>query len=533
VGVTNQPTTGATPAASPPAPPNEQILRDPNWAQRYADFTDRHRKPLLIILFLFLLCGFNGQWHLGPDSGLYLSLGQNLANGRGYTYHGLPHGMVYPGLPYALATLFKIFHSQNAVIAAADALMLACGLGVLAATYRLVDLAFNRPSAVIVTLGVGITREFYRYCFEILTDMPFLLGVMMFLAGQEAIFQSIDQHHRKIRWFDWTLLIVGLIIAITTRPTMIGLLTVWIVSMIWTAIRKKNLRPIALITTIVIAALIALFIRFDPRHAVNAIRSESYETTVLNDLTSNLQHRLSVDVPANFVDLFALSAARSAFGMPLGTWWINAIFGSIILAASLALIRKRLLWALWIAVTLAILILIQSHDRYMLEILPLLVLGWWRLMLTMNRLLPRKLGNAIFILMLILGTLPNMVQSGAIALHQRLISFSPQFRDPEFQVAIPLAQDLKKFTTPDEIIFCPIKLSRILTFLANRNVYEATDPGNGEFSTHPSWVIYDPTDLQLRIWLTTHQVQLNPKPIATISRGKISPLELLQTKLNP
>ena len=34
------------------------------------------------------LLGFNGQWLIEPDGGLYLNLARNLALGRGYTYGG-------------------------------------------------------------------------------------------------------------------------------------------------------------------------------------------------------------------------------------------------------------------------------------------------------------------------------------------------------------------------------------------------------------------------------------------------------------
>jgi hypothetical protein len=503
--------------------------REKRWCHFVAALADQYRKPLLIVLVLFYFCGFNGQWQLGPDSALYLSLARNIALGRGYTYHGIPHTMVYPGLPYALALFFKLFRSTSAAIVAADVLMLLCGFGVLAATYRLVLLAFGRPSAVMVTLGLGITREFYRYCFEILTDMPFLLGVTLFLAGQEAIFQSQAQIHRKIRWFDWAFLIGGLGIAISTRPNMIGLLLVWISSILWSAIRNKNARPMAILMTCIGLLVTALFVHFDPRHAGGTTPTDSYENTVLNDLTRDFSHRLTVDVPANIHDLFGASAARAAFGMPLGSWWINALFGTLIISAALALFRKRFLWGAWVAITILTVIFIQSHDRYMLQILPFIVLGWWRLLVALNEILPRKIGNGLLVLCLALGTIPNMLQCGNIVLNQHARPFIAKYRDGEYQAYVQLAQKLPEFAPPQSVILGPSRVGRILTFLSDRNVFETDEPGFGNLAAKPPLVILDPDDLDFRVWLKSQSFVLDANPLLSISRGKSAPLQLFAT----
>ena len=52
---------------------------------------DRYRWFVLGLIAVIYLAGFNGQWHVGADSALYVSLGRNLATGEGYTYQGEPH----------------------------------------------------------------------------------------------------------------------------------------------------------------------------------------------------------------------------------------------------------------------------------------------------------------------------------------------------------------------------------------------------------------------------------------------------------
>src|SRR4051794_38090377 len=67
------------------------------------NWSDAHRRKLFVAVLALYLLAFNGQWRVDADSALYLTLGRNLAEGRGYTYHGLPHSLAYPGMPWLLA----------------------------------------------------------------------------------------------------------------------------------------------------------------------------------------------------------------------------------------------------------------------------------------------------------------------------------------------------------------------------------------------------------------------------------------------
>jgi hypothetical protein len=69
-----------------------------------------------------------------------------------------------------------------------------------------------------MTVALALSRTFYRYCFELLSDVPFLVGVMAFLVGYEAIFfRRYDRDVRdgtpdpaaKPSAWDWALLFGG------------------------------------------------------------------------------------------------------------------------------------------------------------------------------------------------------------------------------------------------------------------------------------------------------------------------------------
>jgi hypothetical protein len=490
---------------------------DSRWSDLFADWIAAHSRVLWILAILSYFASFNGLWQMTPDSALYLSLGRNIAGGHGYTYNGAPHDMVYPGLPYVLAGLYKILGSDARVIAAADLLTLLAGLLTLAATFRLVRLALDRTTAHVVALGLAGVHEFYRYCYTILTDIPFLLGVMCLMAGHEAIFGSSE---RKSRWYDWALLLAGMILAIVMRPNMIGLLCVWIGVLIWTAWRRPPRRKAALTLVEITAALGLLFISLDPRHILSGSASSSYERIVLLDLTTNLGQRLRIDAVANCKNLFGMTAARAAFGVPLGLWWINAILGTAALTAGLALFRVRALWGWWIMVTLATLILIVSHDRYMLQISPLLVLGWWRFLSWLNRRIPGAVGNWVFAILLASGVLGNVLQQGNIMLHQHLRPFYAYYAGGDYFGYPQMGKNISELTGPDDLVICAIRRSHVLTFLSHRTVIEYTDPEAQNLSSGSLVIVFDPDDANFSQWLITNHISLEKTPLATFPRGE-------------
>jgi hypothetical protein len=474
------------------------------------DRVDRWRRPIFALIVVTYLAGFNGLWQIEPDSGLYLTLGRNLATGLGYTYRGAPHALAYPGFPLALAGLCRLFPAH--LILAADGLILLCALASLALTYRLIDLAYDRATAIVVTGGVAVAHEFYRYSYEILTDMPFLMGVMAVLAGHEAIFH---RRHGKPRWWDWALLAGGLAVVITTRPTMIGLLAAWMTAMLCTTLRQRKWGA-ALAGTLLGLIAISLFLFFDPRRIAGAGPAGDYERGAFSVLTHGFWRWMSVEGAANVKDLFGLTAARAMFGMPLGTWWLNAIFGAVVLAGGVALLGERLLWGLWVILTLVMLVVLMSHDRYFVQILPLMVLGWWRILRRVNLRLPARAGNYLFGLLLLLGVGPNAVLVADVILHQHEKPFLAYYKEGRFPAYVEMAQALPKYTSPHDTVLCPMKFSRAMTFLSDRWVYEMNEPIPAE--PNHLFVILDPADADYRRWLEQQGIVMVGQPLASKSR---------------
>jgi hypothetical protein len=210
---TDVPRLGYATAPAEPAGPSGATAAALGGNPRACDgllaFADRHRGKLFLALGLFYLLAFSGQWRPEPDSALYLTIGRNLALGEGYTYHGQSHRLVFPGIPLLFAGLFKLFGTASLV--PHHVVMLALGAAALGLTYRLFLLHAGRPMAVLVTFLVGVSQTFYRYNFELLSDLPFMLAVMAFLVGYEGV---VHRHAHddptptvyprgKPRLFDW------------------------------------------------------------------------------------------------------------------------------------------------------------------------------------------------------------------------------------------------------------------------------------------------------------------------------------------
>lgn len=473
--------------------------------QGLLELLDRWRIIVFLGIAAAYLLGFNGQWLVEPDGGLYLNLARSLALGRGYTYGGLRHDTVYPGFPVALAGLYRLFPSH--IIFAADVFILACAVATLALVYRLILLAYDRPTAVLVTLGVGLSHEFFQYSFEILTDIPFLMGVMAVLAGHEAVFGP----RAKPKWWDWALLVAGAIVAISTRPTMMALLAAWMVALLYAAIFQKNWK--AGVAIVLGAGIVGAFLIFDPRRAAGHGIAGGYEEYAITELSQ--VHVLWLNARENIRALLDPILAKTAFGMRLWPAWVSALAGIIAAAAAVAVIAKRLLWGLWVILTLAMVVLFVSNDRYLLPIVPMIVLGWWNLVRAINRRWPDRFGNAMAAFCLTVSMAPNIAQVCGVIYRQRASPFLVDYKGGKYEAFNRIAPDVARETEPDDLVLCPPKSARMIAFLADRMCFE-------ENESYPAavhlFVIVDPADGEYVRWLSEEHIQPDGPVLASVAR---------------
>ena len=508
---------------------------EPSWwsppdSRQVLTWVDRHRVKLFIVVGLLYLLAFNGRWRLDADSALYLTIGRNLAEGRGYTYHGLPHSLAYPGMPWLFAGLFKVFGTDT--VLPADVVMLACALATLALTYRLFLLHAGRPTAVLMTLALAVSRTFFRYSFELLSDMPFLMGVTAFLAGYESVFhrrydvgtdggqtESVAPRARP-RWYDALLLLAGLGVAMVTRPTMWALLAAVVATVVLSLFTRPLRRGWVLVGAGFVAATITagvLFYALDPRRGDHQADAGDYERVFLRTLTQDPAGLVRNMLGRNLPEVLHPGAAEAVFGVDWGhlgfasPYWIPmGIVPSLLsIGAGLWLFRRRLLWGMWVAMTVAMMLATLVEVRYFLQALPLLLYGWWLLLSWADSKARERFSETRWYFL----TLPmaaflalvaiNAGRSMYLVIEQRSTPFIDHYRRGKYAL-VPKLTELLRAQTPDAawVLVPERQLGRILTYTSGRY---AVEPGPVTQLDPDTQVVYvlEPMDDAARQWLAS------------------------------
>jgi len=140
------------------------------------------------------LAGVNDHWAMKPDSGLYMSLGRSLAEGRGMEFNGKQFWGIPPLVPFLIAGCRLLTGDHFWLI---NLVMALAGLGVVLLAMLTVrrlcaDLPEPRRTGFVlgVTLAVGLSARLYIDSTRILTDVPFallaMLGLYAFVRGSRG-----------------------------------------------------------------------------------------------------------------------------------------------------------------------------------------------------------------------------------------------------------------------------------------------------------------------------------------------------------
>jgi len=478
---------------------------------------DRYRWWFLGVMILFYLAAFNGQWRLEPDSALYLTIGRNLAEGHGYIYHGQINQVAYPGLPYLWAGVFKLFGTHH--LWPAQAVMLLIGFVSLGLWYRLVWLHAGRAMAVLMTCMVGMTETVFRYAFELRNDLPFLAGVMAFLAGYEGLRQ---QNERRVMptMVNVFLLVAGLAMAVVMRPAMWALLGAVLLTAIWAILRQRQCRIRRVMVLLLAVGIVAAFYLLDPRRHTGSGAMGAYEESLVESATDRLMPTLQSAIGENLPKFFSTLVTDAAFGTSLGAKWLNVAVSLAVIGAGIALMKRRPLWGLLVVLTVAMIVLVpRPQARYLLAVLPLLAYGWWRMIVWLERKLPRPWGAVVFGLLLALWVVPNLAKVVEMVYEQRQVPFLAHYKNGQFLHVGELADAVRQNVSEPMPVVAPMRMGRILTYLSHRRVVEAK-----EFSFYEAWparffVILPPApnELDLLQLIEQHGIMLSPS-LATVSQ---------------
>lgn len=490
------PLSSATQPAVEAGQPSPQTLVD--WTPSWAPIVLKLRPWLVGVWLLVHLAAFNGQWRIGLDSAQYRAIGHSLAIGEGYAVLGESHDKVYPGLPILLAGLERAFGPD--AVWPGIVTMLLISVGVVLLTYRLMRSVLPDWAATIVAAGVAFNWRFVQQGHELMTDLPFLLGVMIALVGLEAVVGGPGRTGmRSTSWpkiAGWLVLAaVGFVLALSMRPTAWVLAVaaaLWATGIAIAGLRSRETaqrrRGIAAAVTLCVVVLTGIVFRlFDPRSALSD--RGSYERELLERLHQLVNEpSLWLDrLPAVAIEIFDQDIARLFFGERVEI--LNVVFTiAILVGVFLLAVRRddpslrRPLWTLVVAVLMGTLFMLSSEARYWLMVLPILWVGWLMIVFrTGVRLLATMRSRSVFAGVLIAAVfVGNGIHIGKLIYEQRSTPFLRHYKDGVYAPLAEFAQLMRTDTPPDAIFVGP--QAPVLSYLSERRVRSQRDLNFGEIT---------------------------------------------------
>ena len=400
-------------------------------AARVLAWVDRRRRWVLVSVVVLYAAGFTGKWRVAPDSGLYMSLGRNLAEGHGFVYQGAAHTRYEPGLPLVIAASFRVFGHDPDHYAPLLVFILACSLSAVWLTYRIMLRHAGRPTAVLVAALFAACETCLRYGFQIVTDTPFLVAMLVYLLGYERLVgrraptaadASPDRlpRARPFDWAAWAMLAAATFVMAVFRPTIITFVGAVGLATAWHLVRGPDRARHVLIGLVTLACFLG-FRAVDPRrqHAdATPAREQRLKSLLTTDRAFAIDRIVRDTVPAFVEEILP----EAVFGIELGTG-VDTAVALALMAAGIGLFRRRALWGIWCAATFAQCMFWLPRERYVLPVLPLLLYALWRWAAWLSA-RPRLSPRAGAVVLGALGVLylgPNLVKDIKFLVEQRRV----------------------------------------------------------------------------------------------------------------
>lgn len=400
---------------------------------------DRHRRWLWLAIALLLFAGFNGQWRVGPDSAIHVTVARNLAEGSGLTHPTGLEQTIRPGLALVTAATFGLFGTDQ--FFAIDALMLLCAVAVLVLTYRVVCLRFDRPTAMLIVCMLAVNETFYRYSHQVLTDMPFLLGLMLMLLGLELCHRGGKQRRLGV-----ASLVVSVAIMAAFRSVVIIVLIAGLLAVLYRIkTDPKNRRGYLIATGLAMIALIAAGWYMG---GATWLRDSSKALSLVGKSLDGTLGRVFMN---NGPALFSEHVSESMFGVDMGPW-VGTPLGIIALVMGLSLFKTRPIWGLLVGVFFVQWLLLITTGRYLLVIMPLLAIGWWRLGIGFENRGNTAVTRWVLVGLLALWFGPNLVKIGTFIVEQRAQPFLASYEDGRYVALQAAARELSAVAQDGDVI---------------------------------------------------------------------------------
>lgn len=426
---------------------------------------DRYRYFLFAGVAFLLLITFNGRWRVGIDSAIYRGLAISLVQGKGFVFGEEMGKRVYPGWPYALAAVEYVFGPSDRTASDAEQARLLgpsaattvsvllvqfCAILTIVLVYRLIALHYARWIAVTIACGVGSNAVFLQHSHELLTDVPFLLGVVMSLYGWDLLQQAQTNRGRALAML-W--IIPGLVMTANLRPVFWVLAGSWAAVCVVGLIRGPRGFHAACLGILLCIGLVRF--GFHPFSGGYEMEALDLAPRASDTLWQRLFLALHDQIPASF------------FGEQLAP--ASMLASLVLLFSAYFLLGRHLLWALLIWGLFIVTLVTSTVPRYYMTILPPLLLGWLFSVCWLARRMPGRWPEIVLAIGLALVTLNNLSRSVRLVIEQRSSNFFKAYKGGDYLPTLEWAAKIRKSVRPDQNVLGP--WGNILSVLTGRHVF--------------------------------------------------------------
>jgi hypothetical protein len=438
---------------------------------------EKHAKWLIVLSLLPWVMVFNGRWRIGLDSPIYRGLADNLLQGAGYHFGDFGSHQIYPGFPLLLAGVQSIF--GNSVFRPVPQILVITllGLATVVMTYVLVSRHFPKWIAVSATCALAGNARFMTLINELLTDVPFMFGMVASMLGWSLFSDARTSTRRAL---SGSLAFFGLLFAASMRPAFWFFAMAWFLISLWGLIRGP--RSTSAMTLAMLGLGVLLFTALDPRTRGFHPLAGGYEQEFLDVVSSSgsMEHdarmlSLVERVKAGTTKLFTehLPAAVLGQDIPSAAGVVFSIL--LVLNVLIHLMRKQPLWGLLIIITLATTPLLSTPPRYYVVLVPFLAVAMLMGSHAMAQKLPGGWGGLVTLTVLMFVTgmniskwLPLVREQHAVPLSDSSLAFYDHYRDGRFGPYIRMASLIQEKTAPGERVVSP--QASVVKYLSQRDV---------------------------------------------------------------
>lgn len=436
-----------------PAPP-----QGPAFVDRLMQLGDRCRWALFGIIALAYVVGFNAQWRIDEDSALYRSVAHQLAAGAEYPLAGSVQDAVEPALPYLLAGLMQLGGDHEIFLI--QTVLLVMSLAALALFYWLVRLHADRPQAVTLVVLLAATHLFYRHAFDLTAQLPFLIGMLVCLIRYERMWRPPD------RWAgaNWLLFACGLVVTLLSRSAAMTFIGALAVTSLWHIIRGPHRAQHGVIALVVIACAV-IFASIDPRREtpIQPVAAEHRVLDLFAQQPAGLAEQIFTD---RLPKLFEHATPEALTGTTLGVGF-SSLWTLAVVAASVRLVRRRILWGVWLIATFVQMLALYPHERYFVAILPLLLIAIWSGTVRVCRIITEPWSGVSAAAVLVLLLAWNTGLNGRLFIEQRSQPFLEHYKQGRFVFLKDMAEQVRRIT-PEQDTLVLANDARALSYFSAR-----------------------------------------------------------------